>query len=53
MIEGKDGTNESRILRYGMIGGGTGSFIGDVHRKALKFDGKAILEAGCFSQNYP
>jgi len=29
----------SRKLRMGMIGGGTGSFIGDVHRKAASIDG--------------
>jgi len=28
----------SRKLRMGMIGGGTGSFIGDVHRKAASID---------------
>jgi len=40
------------ILRYGMVGGGQGSFIGNVHRKAAEFDGKAELVAGCFSQNF-
>jgi len=33
----------------GMIGGGPGAFIGDVHRKAAQFDGEADLVAGAFS----
>ncbi len=37
-------------LRMGMIGGGPGAFIGDVHRKAACFDGGVELVAGCFSQ---
>ena len=41
-----------RRLRYGMIGGGPGAFIGDVHRKAIAIDGKAELVAGCFSTKY-
>ena len=36
-------------LRYGMIGGGTGSFIGAVHRKAAALDGQAILVCGALS----
>ena len=36
-------------LKYGMIGGGPGSFIGGAHRKAIALDGKAELVAGCFS----
>ena len=36
-------------LTYAMIGGGTGSFIGAVHRKALNLDGRAELVAGAFS----
>lgn len=37
-------------LRYGMVGGGPGSFIGDAHRKAINLDGQASLVAGCFSR---
>ncbi|MFW6381423.1 MAG: Gfo/Idh/MocA family protein, partial [Bacillota bacterium] len=40
------------IVSYGMVGGGPGSFIGDVHRKAAEFDRKAELKAGCFSRDY-
>lgn len=39
----------SRKLRMGMIGGGIGSFIGDVHRKASALDGMIELVCGAFS----
>lgn len=39
-------------LRYGMVGGGPGAFIGDAHRKSIAIDGKAELVAGCFSRAY-
>ncbi|MCB4798582.1 Gfo/Idh/MocA family protein [Neotamlana laminarinivorans] len=39
----------NRKLRMGMIGGGTGSFIGDVHRKASGIDGMIELVCGAFS----
>ena len=38
-------------LRYGMIGGDLGAFIGDVHRKAAAMTEQAELAAGCFSRN--
>lgn len=38
-----------RKLRFGMIGGGRGAFIGAVHRLAAIMDGKAELVAGAFS----
>ncbi|XLS28963.1 Gfo/Idh/MocA family protein [Flavobacteriaceae bacterium M23B6Z8] len=38
-----------RKLRMGMVGGGTGSFIGDVHRKAAFIDGQIELVCGAFS----
>lgn len=37
-------------LRYGMVGGGPGAFIGDAHHKAISLDGTAELAAGCFSR---
>lgn len=37
-------------LRYGMVGGGPGAFIGDAHRKAINIDASAQLVAGCFSR---
>lgn len=33
----------------GMVGGGRGAFIGQVHRMAANLDGKIDLVAGCFS----
>ena len=39
-------------LRYGMVGGGPGAFIGDVHRRAIALDGAATLAAGCFSRSH-
>lgn len=38
-----------RKLRYGMVGGGPGAFIGAVHRRAASLDGLAELVAGAFS----
>ncbi|MFD0863362.1 Gfo/Idh/MocA family protein [Sungkyunkwania multivorans] len=38
-----------RKLRMGMVGGGIGSFIGDVHRKAASIDGMIELVCGAFS----
>ena len=38
-------------LRYGMVGGGQGAFIGDVHRKSIALDGLAEIAAGCFSRS--
>ncbi|RXK56778.1 Gfo/Idh/MocA family oxidoreductase [Oleiharenicola lentus] len=40
-----------RKLRYGMIGGGRGAFIGGVHRIAAIMDGQAVLTAGAFSSD--
>ncbi len=51
MIEGREIVAAGK-LSYGMVGGGEGSFIGDVHRKAIAFDGLASLVAGCFSIDY-
>ncbi len=39
----------NRKLRMGMVGGGRGAFIGQVHRMAANLDGKIELVAGCFS----
>jgi predicted dehydrogenase len=52
MIEGQESFGQATRLTYGMIGGGLGAFIGDVHRKAIAMDGMARLVAGCFSQSY-
>jgi predicted dehydrogenase len=52
MIEGQETRGKAVRLKYGMVGGGLGAFIGDVHRKAIAMDGLAELVAGCFSQSY-
>src|ERR1700737_1402413 len=38
-------------LKMGMIGGGQGAFIGNVHRMAARLDGKIEIVAGAFSAN--
>ena len=40
-----------RKIRYGMVGGGPGAFIGAVHRKAAALDGEIELVAGAFSSD--
>ena len=41
----------ARQVRYGMVGGDIHAFIGEVHRKAISFDPRVELAAGCFSKN--
>src|SRR5690242_16802212 len=41
----------NRKLRFGMVGGGPGAFIGAVHRRAATMDGLATLVAGAFSSD--
>jgi predicted dehydrogenase len=38
-------------LKYGMVGGGQGAFIGEVHRRSIALDGLAEIAAGCFSRS--
>ena len=38
-------------VRYGMVGGGQGAFIGDVHRLAARLDDKLELVCGVFSRS--
>ncbi len=52
MIEGQASGTKTPKLRYGMVGGGQGAFIGEVHRKAIAMDGKAEIVCGAFSQSY-
>ncbi len=49
-IEGSTETRSARI-RLGMIGGGTGAFIGAVHRIAARLDDKFELVAGALSSD--
>ncbi|MBK1877436.1 Gfo/Idh/MocA family protein [Pelagicoccus mobilis] len=41
----------NRKLRMGMVGGGIGAFIGNVHRRAAALDGQIELVAGAFSSD--
>ncbi len=40
-----------KALRFGMVGGGPGAFIGAVHNRAATVDGLATLVAGAFSSD--
>ncbi len=40
-----------RPLNMGMVGGGPGAFIGDVHLKAARMDGGITVVAGAFSRD--
>jgi predicted dehydrogenase len=42
----------NRPLYYGMVGGGPGAFIGDVHRRAIALEPNTQLVAGAFSRTY-
>ena len=41
--------DSERRLRYAMVGGGKGSFIGPIHRMAIRMDDLADLVDGCYS----
>ncbi|MBP0597339.1 Gfo/Idh/MocA family oxidoreductase [Herbaspirillum sp. LeCh32-8] len=43
--------SRERKLRYAMVGGGHGAFIGAVHRKAMALDGQFELVAGALSSS--
>ena len=51
IISKGDSAKTDAKLRYGMVGGGQGAFIGDVHRKSIALDGLAEIAAGCFSRS--
>ena len=44
-------TNQNTKIKLGMIGGGIGAFIGEVHRIAARMDDRYELVAGAFSSN--
>ena len=48
-IEGKDEQAREPRIRLGMVGGGTGAFIGAVHRMAARLDDQFELVAGALS----
>jgi predicted dehydrogenase len=51
MIEQSADAKAGTRLKYGMVGGGQGAFIGDVHRKSIALDNLAEIAAGCFSRS--
>ena len=42
---------KTKRLKYAMVGGARGSFIGPIHRMAIRMDDLADLVAGCFSRD--
>ena len=42
---------KTKRLKYAMIGGARGAFIGPIHRMAIRLDDLADLAAGCFSRD--
>ena len=51
MVSGRQVESGSGPIRYGMVGGGQGAFIGGVHRIAARMDGEFQLVAGALSAN--
>lgn len=50
-VKGDIMQKDKRKLRFGMVGGGQGAFIGAIHRIAATLDNQADLVAGCFSRD--
>jgi predicted dehydrogenase len=44
-------TEETRRIRVGMVGGGSGAGIAETHRTAMRLDDKCVLIAGVFSRD--
>ncbi len=51
MVSRANKTRENGPIRYGMVGGGQGAFIGAVHRIAARMDGHFELVAGALSSD--
>ena len=51
MVSGRTVESGSGPIRYGMVGGGQGAFIGGVHRIAARIDGEFQLVAGALSSD--
>ncbi|MBN9022822.1 MAG: Gfo/Idh/MocA family oxidoreductase, partial [Rhizobiales bacterium] len=49
MVQGRSDAAEGERIRYGMVGGGQGAFIGAVHRLAARMDDQYELVAGALS----
>jgi predicted dehydrogenase len=51
MVTGRQVESGAGPIRYGMVGGGQGAFIGAVHRIAARIDGEFDLVAGALSSD--
>jgi predicted dehydrogenase len=51
MVEGRSDAASGSRIRYGMVGGGQGAFIGAVHRLAARMDDQYELVAGALSSD--
>ncbi|TKT77449.1 Gfo/Idh/MocA family oxidoreductase [Aquamicrobium sp. LC103] len=51
MVSGRNISRNGGPIRYGMVGGGQGAFIGGVHRIAARLDGEFDLVAGALSSD--
>ena len=51
MVKGRSDASGSGRIRYGMVGGGQGAFIGAVHRLAARMDDQYTLVAGALSSD--
>src|SRR6185312_10287804 len=51
MVVGRRDASASGKIRYGMVGGGQGAFIGAVHRLAARMDDNYELVAGALSSD--
>ncbi len=51
MVSGRAIETSDGPIRYGMVGGGQGAFIGAVHRIAARIDGEFDLVAGALSSD--
>ena len=51
MVTGRTVESGNGPIRYGMVGGGQGAFIGGVHRIAARIDGEFELVAGALSSD--
>ncbi|RLP22066.1 Gfo/Idh/MocA family oxidoreductase [Mesorhizobium sp. YM1C-6-2] len=51
MVSGRQVESGQGPIRYGMVGGGQGAFIGAVHRLAARMDGEFELVAGALSSD--
>jgi predicted dehydrogenase len=51
MVGASKAETRSGPIRYGMVGGGQGAFIGGVHRIAARLDNEFVLVAGALSSD--